>query len=240
VTGWERLGRPGKVMQTLPATSVCIDHHQTSGSFAQIDVTVAEAPAAGTLLVDLAQHLGCRMTREIAEPLYVAIATDCGWFRFANTDPDALQQCANLARIGLDIPRIYEQIYESYRWERARLLARALASLRSEAEGQIAWFTLTPEDFAQTGGDEQDTEGFVDIVRTIKDAEVVLFFRRTDDGETKVSLRSKHRADVAKLSEQFGGGGHRRAAGITTSQPLADIIPLVIAAARASLLGKQR
>ncbi len=235
VSGWQRVGRLGAVMAKLNAQTICIDHHQSNNGFADIDIIVPEAPATGSLIAEALRHLGGRMTRDIAEPLYVAIATDCGWFRFPNTSPETLVECAELAETGLDVSKMYRQIYERNRWQGIRLLARALASLHSEADGRIAWFVLKSEDSAATGADNEDCEGFIDLVRTIEDTELIIFFCELADGSSKVSLRSKYRVDVAELAGRFGGGGHRLAAGISTSEPLDDLIPRVTAAARAAL-----
>ena len=235
VSGWQRVGRLGAVMAKLNAQTICIDHHQSNNGFADIDIIVPEAPATGSLIAEALRHLGGRMTREIAEPLYVAIATDSGWFRFSNTSPETLVECAELAETGLDISKIHRQIYERNRWQGIRLLARALASLHSEADGRIAWFVLKSEDSAATGADSEDCEGFIDLVRTIEDTELIIFFCELADGSSKVSLRSKCSVNVAELAGWFGGGGHRLAAGISTSEPLDDLIPRVTAAARAAL-----
>ena len=235
VSGWGRVGTPGEIMQTLAAATVCIDHHQNTESFADIDITIPEAAATGALIIRLLDHLGGQMTKEIAEPLYVAIATDCGWFRFPNTTPEVLQDCTVLADTGLDISQLYGQLYEGYRWQHGLLMQRALASLQSDADGRIAWFVLKAEDFDETGGDDQDTEGFIDLVRTIKDVCLILFFRTNGDGKTKVSLRSKCSVDVSRLAQQFGGGGHRQASGISTDVPLDEFVPILVDAAKAAL-----
>ena len=235
VGSWERVGRPGERLAELDAVTVCIDHHARNGGFADIDIVFPDAPATGSLIAECLRELGGEMSRDIAEPLYVAIATDCGWFRFSNATPEALAECAELADAGLDIHRLYEQIYERCRWESIRLQARALSSLQSDADGRIAWFKLTRDDFAATDGDGEDCEGLLDIVRTIAGVELILFFRETADGLSKGSLRSKCDADVAELAALFGGGGHRKAAGFTNSIPLARLIPRVLEAARNAL-----
>jgi phosphoesterase RecJ-like protein len=176
--------------------------------------------------------MGRKPTARIAEALFVGLATDTGWFRFSNARPPAYHDAAELVECGADPVRIYELVYENLSWPRTRLLAKALSTLESDADGRIAYITITRAMFDETGATEDEVEGYVDYLRTIEGVEVIVMFRERAEGGTRVSLRSKHDMDVGSLAARFGGGGHRRAAGIVLGQPMAAVIPQILAAAR--------
>ena len=228
----DRVGRIGDALRRHAVPQACIDHHATNDGFADVNVVVPEAPSASSLVLELIRTMGRRPSPAVAECLFTGLATDTGWFRFPNTSPAALRDAADLAECGVDLPRVYGLVYEELSWARTRLLGRAMATLRSEADGRIAYFTVTRGMFEETGAQDNEVEGFVDTFRKIGGVEVIIFFREHPDGRTRVSLRAKGSADVGALAAALGGGGHRAAAGATLDQPLAQAIPTVLAAAR--------
>ena len=232
----ERVGRVGQAVERLAKPLACIDHHVTNDGFADVDVVVPGASSSSSLVLDLMRAMDRTPSPRAAEALYVGLATDTGWFRFANATPEAFRDAADLVAAGASPPRVYELVYENLSWPRTRLLARALATLQSEADGRIAYVVVTRAMFEETGASDEEVEGFADKLRELGGVEIIAVLRETPQGGTKVSLRAKHDADVASLAARFGGGGHRRAAGITLDTPLATTLPLILAAAR-KLLG---
>jgi len=231
----ERVGRVGETIRRLGLPTLCIDHHWTNGGFATLNVIVPTAPSSASLVLELMEAMGERPTGREAEALYVGLATDTGWFRFPNVTAGAFRQAAELVELGADPARIYEMVYENLSWPRTRLLAKAMATLESDADGRIAYFKVTRKMLRETGATAEDVEGFVDKMRELAGVEVIMMFREQDDGTTRVSLRAKHDTDVGSLAVRFGGGGHRRAAGITLDEPLETAIPKLLAAARQAL-----
>ncbi|MBM4030289.1 MAG: bifunctional oligoribonuclease/PAP phosphatase NrnA [Planctomycetes bacterium] len=228
----ERLGRVGQAIQRLGMPTACIDHHVTNGGFADVDVIVPAAASSSSLVLDLMRALGRTPSARVAEALYVGVATDTGWFRFPNATPKALRDAADLVAAGASPPSVYELVYENLSWPRTHLLARALGTLRSDSDGRIAYVTITRAMFDETGATDEEVEGFVDKLRELGGIEIILMFRERPEGGTRVSLRAKHDLDVGSLAARFGGGGHRRAAGITLDTPLATALPTLLAAAR--------
>jgi len=232
---WDRIGTPAKVMQATGARRVCIDHHATNDGIADIDMIDPTEAAAAMLVYDMIIALGGRITPAIARALFVGIGTDTGWFRFSNTSARVFDVAAELARKGAVPAELHSRIYEQLRWERMALLARGFSHLHSAADGKIAWMTLTRRMFSEAAADDEDVEGIVDLIRTVAGVEIVLLFREAAGGMVRVSLRSKGHADVGRLAEQFGGGGHARAAGIRMPGTLDDVIDKVIRAAEQEL-----
>jgi len=231
VSALDRLGSPADAIRASRARRVCIDHHATNDGIGDVDLIDPAAAAAGVLVHQMIRALGGTVTPAMARSLFVAVATDTGWFRFPNASPGVFELAAELIRCGADQADIYGRIYEQLRRERLDLLGRGLATLRSAAGGRILWMVLTREMFEQTGADDEDVEGLVDFLRTIGGVEIALLFREAPDGKVRVSLRAKGDADVGRLAAQFGGGGHSRSAGIRTMGALADVAAKVVAAA---------
>jgi bifunctional oligoribonuclease and PAP phosphatase NrnA len=110
---------------------------------------------------------------------------------------------------------MYQLLYQNERAERIALQTRALQSLELLADGRLAVMTVTREDFEKSKAAVPDTENLINFPLQIRTVEVSLLFTEPlDDGPVRVSLRSKGNVDVAKFAEQFGGGGHARAAGL--------------------------
>ncbi len=228
----ERVGKVADAIRCRRMPTACIDHHVTNGGFGDVAVIIPDAASTSSLVLDLIRTLGRRPGPAIAEALFVGLATDTGWFRFANSTSQAFRDAAELVAARASPPRIYELVYENLSWPRTRLLARALSTLRSDADGRIAYVAITRAMFEETGAADEEVEGFVDKLRELGGVEVIIMFRERPDGGTRVSLRAKHDADVASLAARFGGGGHRAAAGINLDSPPATAIPLILSAAR--------
>jgi phosphoesterase RecJ-like protein len=235
----ERTGRVGEALKRLGTPLACIDHHVTNGGFAGVNILVPEAASTASLVLDLIRALGGKPSARVAEALYVGLATDTGWFRFANATPQAFRDAAELVAAGAQPTRLYELVYENLTWPRTHLLARTLSTLKSDAHGRIAYATVTRAMFEETGASDEEVEGFVDKLRELGGVEIIVMFRETPQGGTRVSLRAKHDLDVGSLAARFGGGGHRRAAGINLDASLAAAIPLILAAARGLLGGEK-
>jgi phosphoesterase RecJ-like protein len=122
---------------------------------------------------------------------------------------------AELMEAGVDTDRMYQFLYQNERPERVALQTRALQSLQLLGGGKLAVMTVTREDFQTSKAAVPDTENLINVPLQIRSVEVSLLFTEPlDDGPVRVSLRSKGQVDVAKFAEQFGGGGHARAAGL--------------------------
>lgn len=232
VADWSQLGDFADMIKASPITRICIDHHPTNPGYADINVIDKDASSTGELIFDLITHMDGKMTQEIANPLYLAIATDTGWFRFSNTSAKALKMCSDLILAGVKSELIYEKIYQTKHLSYLKLLNLALGILRSECEGHLVWTKMTQSMIKSSGVEFVDTDVIIDLIRAVNGVEVVIIFRELGERKTKVSFRSKHTVDVSKLAADFGGGGHVRAAGATINEPIDTVIGNVITEAK--------
>jgi phosphoesterase RecJ-like protein len=235
ISNWDRLGRCGPLVRESKALRVCIDHHISNDQFADVNLIDVKASSTGELIYRLITGMAGEITMEIAEPLYVSIITDTGSFRFSNTNSAVHSIAAHLIDIGVDPRGVYENIYENSSIGRIQLLGLALSGLRIAGGGRIAWLKITREMMEKTRTCPQECEGFVDYLRLLKDVEVCLLFIELDDGKVKASLRSRGMVDVNKLAAEYGGGGHRHAAGLFVESGLEPMKDALIRSAERAL-----
>jgi bifunctional oligoribonuclease and PAP phosphatase NrnA len=212
---WSQLPGLKERVEKWNKPKLVIDHHLTQEDWADAKLVVTEAAAAGEIVAELLERWGVAMDRNIATALFVAIASDTGWFQFSNTRPFTMRLAAKLMEAGVDTDFLYQHLYQNERPQRILLQTRAMQSLELLADGKLAVMTIRKQDFADTGAHVPDTENLINIPLQIRTVEVSLLFTETPEpGPIRVSLRSKGQVDVAKFAEQFGGGGHARAAGL--------------------------
>jgi phosphoesterase RecJ-like protein len=209
--------RVGEAFQEFAAKGIviCIDHHPVNGLPEGIHLITPRAAATGELLYAVFQTYGDCLTPEIATALYLALMTDTGSFQFSNTTAESLSIAAELMRAGADHRALVDHLNENYPPERFVLLGKVLQTLDLPLGGRVATLKVSRVMYDETGGNEDLTEGFVNIPRSIRGVEVALFFRESGPDEYRVSLRSRGAVNVGSLASKFQGGGHSNAAGCT-------------------------
>jgi bifunctional oligoribonuclease and PAP phosphatase NrnA len=212
-----------------------VDHHHDNTHFGTVNLVVPEASCTAEVIWDLTKDLGAELTRPIAEALYVGLVTDTGKFMYENTGPAAHQMAAELIEAGVDVHAIYRRIFEGVPQGKLELLARGLANVERFDDGLLTLTHLSSEDYAATGADASYSEGVVDHLRALEGTAVAGLVRDLPgNGEQrrKVSLRATDdRVDVSAIARSQGGGGHRRAAGFSTTMDYPQLVEML----RASL-----
>ncbi|HET9073388.1 MAG TPA: DHH family phosphoesterase [Solirubrobacteraceae bacterium] len=207
-----------------------IDHHHDNTRFGTVNHVVADASCTAEIVWDLMADLGGELTPEISQALYVGLLTDTGCFNYNNTTPQAHLMAAQLLAAGTDVHAIYQRVYEDVPYAKLALLARGLDHVERFDGGRLTISQLSAEDFAATGAEESYTEGVIDHLRAVRGTAMAALVRdrlaapgaprELEDGVRmrKVSLRaSDARIDVSAIARDLGGGGHRAAAGFTTT-----------------------
>lgn len=222
------------------ATVLNVDHHHDNTRFGDVNVVVDEASSTAEILADIFRELGVELTPAIAEALYIGVVTDTGRFQYTNTTPKTHRLAAELHEAGANTTRIFQDVYESVELSKLRLLAQAVENVRLHDEGRLIISSLTRADFASAGADEPLAEGIIDYLRAIEGAEMVCLIREPPlDGSLpprKVSLRSANAGiDVSEIAREFGGGGHRQAAGFSTELDVDDLVAGLESAYRGQL-----
>jgi phosphoesterase RecJ-like protein len=208
------MARPG--LQSLEKQFVVnIDHHSTTELFGNVNWIDSTASAVGEMIYNLCKATGVRVTKEIAECVYTALLTDTGSFHYSNTTERTFKIASELVRIGVKPAKTAEAIFGSYQWPKIELLGQVLATARRDESGQVAWMRQTLEMQERTSASDEDADGFVNYPLAVGEVEATALFKESAPGVYRTSLRSKGDVNVARIAEQFGGGGHRNAAGCT-------------------------
>lgn len=192
---------------------IVIDHHYGHKSFGDHLWLDAKCSSTGEMVYELALALGAEVSAKAAFSLYVAISTDTGFFRYENTSPRTFRIAADLVEIGVDPATVAGKIYDNFSIERLRLMEMVLGSLELHEGGQIGMIRVTADMFDRSGAASEDIEGFVNYPRALRSVRVAVFLKESKKGMVSVSLRAKGGCDVAAVAADFGGGGHRNAAG---------------------------
>jgi phosphoesterase RecJ-like protein len=232
---WNQLGDFGTFLRGLAVPRLVIDHHMTQDDLGAVRLVDTTAEATGRLVFEAVRALGWPLAQTSAHALFVALAMDTGWFRHSNTAPATFELAARLVEAGARPTAAYEALFEQGTLGRLRLTGLVLGRLSLAHGGQVCYTEIRKDDYEATGAVPQDSEDLVNYTRCVAGVEVGLFFMEQPRGGVKVSFRSRERVDVARLAEQFGGGGHRLASGAILPATLDEARGRVLAAVSAAL-----
>lgn len=229
ISTWERLGPMREPISAAPAFKICIDHHPYRENATDIALVDENASSTAEILWGLILAMdGQWMTSPMAEALYMAILTDTGSFRFPNSTPKTLRVAAALMEAGAMPSQISQKLYEQYSWERMKLLGQGLLTSQVTEDRRIAWMEITLKDQERFSVLNNEVEGFLDVLRAIKEVQIAALFIENAEGEIKVSLRSKVAQDVHIVARKLGGGGHPKAAGCVVHAGMAEAVSRVL------------
>lgn len=214
---------------------VIVDHHETGSSSGDLHLLDQNASSTGIIIYRILNSLDIELDKSISENIYITIVSDTGSFSYSNTNSDTLRIAAELVDIGVDPSKISQALYENEPLRKIELLKLVIPTLDITEDKKIASIFVDKDMFQETGATREDTEGMVNIPRSIKGVEVAILFRQEGDLEWKISLRSKGSVNVAKIAEGFGGGGHAGAAGCSLEGNIADVKTKVISTIREGL-----
>ncbi|MBL7187051.1 MAG: bifunctional oligoribonuclease/PAP phosphatase NrnA [Phycisphaerae bacterium] len=215
-------------LKSSTAPVLILDHHVTGDGLGDVELTDTTAAATGLIVLDLLKYAGWEMTEKIAEALFVATATDTGWFQFSNTDSRVHRACGEFIDAGAKPTRIYDNLYHNFSHARFKLMAAMLGSLELHFDGRYAAMHVSQRDFERTGAGYSDTENLINECHRIGTVKASALFVELKDGRIRCSLRSRGSMEVNVIAAGFGGGGHRMAAGTYLPGPLENAKRLIL------------
>ncbi len=230
---WSRLGRLEPAVRDSGGTLLVVDHHVAPAPMGHAFLSVPTASSTGELIYHALVRRGQRITPAISRALFVAIATDTGWFRYENTSADVLRIAAALIDAGAQPREIFRQVYENTTWDDVELFRALVGSLKPACDGKVAVIHVDRDLYERYAACDMDR--ILDYALSIPNIEIVLFFKQVASTATKLSLRSRGTLDIGDLARRHGGGGHRNAAGVLAqtgpkaleTQILADVRALL-------------
>ena len=210
---------------------VNIDHHISNPAYGDLNIIDGTSPATGQIVYHLIRALDMPLPAETRDAIYVAVSTDTGSFQYGSTTAATYELGADLIRRGLDVGKINADTYDNHPYRRVELLRELLNTLEISADGKISNWELRDPVRLRLDLQPDDSEGLIDMIRSIKGVKVAVFFEELEGGKIRVSMRSKDKSvNVCEVAMKFGGGGHALAAGIRMAAPLEDAKAKVLAA----------
>ena len=228
---WGRLAKLGEIYEQHSDKVIFIDHHPLESPLPRHSVCMESSSSTGELIYNLLTEMEHPIDPEIARNLYCAIIKDTGAFRFENTSARVLDIAGKLVKAGARPDQAYKNVFERTSLPAIKCMGLVLNTLELAYDNRLAHIHVTQEMLKKSGATIEETENFVNLVRAIEGIEVCFFFREKDDGNIRVSLRSRSDYDVNVLAEQFNGGGHKRASGASLEGPMDKAISTLVDAA---------
>jgi phosphoesterase RecJ-like protein len=205
-----------------------IDHHSGNRMYGALNWFDESAAACGEMVFDLIRALGVPLTYEIATHLYLAILTDTGSFHHSNITPRTFEICRETVEAGVNPAAMARRVYDSNSFGKLKLIGALLDEMQLVDEGRLAVLHMDDALLAACGCTHNDTEGVINLPLTAREIQAVVFFKVNASGEVRVSMRSKYDVDVRLVANEFGGGGHRNAAGFTVNGRLEEVRPTIL------------
>ena len=206
----------------------CIDHHVSNQEFADANYIFPKASSTAELVYELLDE--DKITKQIAECIYVGMIHDSGVFQYSSTSAKTMNIAGKLMEMGINFSEIVDTTFYTKSFEQNRILGQALLNAKLLSDGKIITSAITKTEMEQFHVSPKQLDGIVNQLRITKGVEVAIFLYELEDGY-KISMRSNGKADVARISMAFGGGGHVRAAGVsmkgTEEEILSKIVPMI-------------
>ena len=208
-----------------------LDHHPSKKPLDGVRVVRPSAAAAGVIIAQFALHNGIAITPSVAQNLMCAVMTDTGRFQYQNADGEAFKVASLLVENGASPSDISLNVYQSFRLSFLHLKSLIMGRITTFEGGRIAYSYATQNDLERTGADLDESDGLIDVVRSVAGSEIALFLKKIPNGKVRGNLRSKGAHDVSAVARLMEGGGHRAAAGFTfdgdIDEALASVLPLL-------------
>jgi phosphoesterase RecJ-like protein len=213
-----------------------IDHHGGNRMYGALNWFDESAAACGEMVFDVIRALEVTLSFEIATHIYLAILTDTGSFHHSNITPRTFDICRQAVEAGVSPAAMARRVFDSNSFGKLKLIGALLDRMELLDGGRLAVLYLDEHMLNACGCTHNDTEGLINLPLTAREIQAVVFFKASPAGEVRVSMRSKYDVDVRRVANQYGGGGHRNAAGALVKQPMGAVVEEVLSAARESLV----
>lgn len=228
----ERHGEYVKYFDTAKKT-IGIDHHISNQGFADEHLIVSDASATAEVLYELIGKE--KLTKEIAECIYLGMAHDTGVFQYSNASPKTFHAVADLLETGIDSSRIIDETFYQKSYVQNRLLGKTLFESVLHLDGRVISGIVTLEDMERFGVTPKALDGIVSQLRYTRGVEVAIFMYELSENCYKVSMRSNGLVNVSEIAKSLGGGGHVKAAGCEVSGKYEEVVEQLLASIEAQL-----
>jgi phosphoesterase RecJ-like protein len=222
-----RIGEASEIVRRAPRI-ISIDHHESTDCFRDYCYINTEVSSIGEILFRLLPDRKRYLDQDIATCLYTSILWDTGSFAYSNTSTRVFRVVSKLLEYGVDPASVYNRIFNSKSIAHFRLLGEALKLLKLDSTGSIAYLIIPLQLYTEIGAKEEDNEGILEVIKGLKDIDLIIFLRQLDRKIMKGSLRSVNRIDCNYLASIYGGGGHLKASGFVVEGEVKEKGPVIV------------
>ncbi|MFM7096529.1 MAG: DHH family phosphoesterase [Gemmataceae bacterium] len=225
---WSQLAEMGTWIKQQFIPTCVIDHHVTQDYIGNPLILDTSSEATGRLVFDCFNYFGVTPSPAAANYMFIALATDTGWFRHANTTASSYSLAGELVNLGATPTMLYDALFDSNSLAKQKLAGLMLSRCQTRQGGRVVYSWLTQTDFSNANARTSDAEDLIVFLRSTACADIVIFFLEINETTTRVNFRSRTGADVCQIAQQFGGGGHKLAAGATVQLPINQAIEKIL------------
>ncbi len=208
-------------------TIACIDHHLSEG-FGDISRIVPEAAATAEVIYDLMTESGIALDEKTARPLYCALASDTGSFRYTNTTAHTAEVFGAILKTGMNLSEVANLLYFRDTLPQLKLRAKAIETIELYAEDRVGVCTITTDMIKESGASRDDAGALSALPKNIYTVEASAVLKEEENGSVKVSLRGDGDINVQEIAALYGGGGHVKAAGATIEGSIEEVKALIL------------
>ena len=222
-----RIGAVAEVVRKSPRI-ISIDHHESTDCFRDYCYVNTNVSSIGEILFNLLPDRKRYLNHEIATCLYTSILWDTGSFAYSNTSTRVFRIVSKLLEYDVDPAHVYNRIFNSKSIAHFRLLGESLKLLKLDSTGRIAYLIIPLHLYTEIGAKEEDNEGILEVIKGLKDVDLIIFLRQLDENMMKGSLRSVNQIDCNYLAHLYGGGGHLKASGFVIDGEVKEKGPVIV------------
>jgi len=214
--------RVGSVLDEYDRPHLVVDHHKTNLNFGEFNIVEPEQVATAGILFDHMPAWGLPLTSDVATCLLAGIVGDTIGFRTPNVDSEVMRKSGALMDLGANLAHIYREELVMKPFTAAQYWGAGLSRL--EQDDGLVWTSLTLADREEIGYAGNDDADLVNVLSSVKEAEIALIFIEQPHNMVKISWRARPGTDVSGIAFDFGGGGHAAAAGADVEGTLEDVM----------------
>lgn len=221
--------RTGLIYQKVQTErTISIDHHVSNPEYGDLNCVIRTATSTSEIIFNFIKTCKYKLLKEAADALYLGLINDTGNFSHSNVTKEAFEMAAELLSIGVNSNYIVTNFLNSNSYQALKIVGEALSKFEFFSDKKLSYIYIDSATMDKYNARKEDTEGIVEKILSYNQASVSLFLREETDGKIKGSMRSKYEVDVNKIANLFGGGGHYKAAGFSSSLPATEILKIVL------------
>ncbi len=227
----------GKAKEYADKVNLCIDHHGSNTGYAEYGYVDGKISSCAEIIKYLLDVMKVDIDKNVANAVFTGICTDTGCFKYSSVSPQTHRVAAELMEAGAESADICHLMFDSKSREKLELERMVLETLEFSERGEIAFIYISLETMEKSGAAQSDTDGIASMPRQIEGVKIGITMKEKDGGEFRFSVRTADDIDASEICKQFGGGGHKAAAGCSIHKEQTAAKEDMLEACKAALKG---